>query len=522
VLRISGLKGRRVFVPLAALAALVASAVAYAAVADAPWPMGGQNINDTRASSSNLNAENVKHLALKWKLTTHGDVSATPAVVGGALYFPDWAGYMYKVDAETGAVIWSHQVSEYDGIAGAVARTSPTVDGDTVYIGDQNGGNLLALNTANGNLRWSAPLGGGNPFAIATQSPIVYQGVVYQGLASSEEGAVAFIPNYPCCFSRGSFSAVDAATGHVLWQKYMVPPGYSGGGVWSSTAAIDSGSRTVYITTGNNYSVPQSAKDCQAHGGTSTQCLPADNYIDSIVALDLGTGAVKWSTGVGGFDDWNVSCIFTLINPNACPVNAGPDYDFGSGPNLFTVKINGKDKLVVGAGQKSGQYWLLDASDGHILWSAAPGPGSTLGGIEWGTATDGKRIYIAETNYYRIPHQLPDGTTFTSGAFVALDAATGKIDWKVPDPRPTDPNAVDLSPTGVANGVVYVSSMTGYMYALDASNGKVLWQYKGEGASNAGAAITKKTIYWGNGYNHLGIPEGSPSTSFYAFSINGN
>jgi polyvinyl alcohol dehydrogenase (cytochrome) len=307
VLRISGLKGRRVFVPLAALAALVASAVAYAAVADAPWPMGGQNINDTRASSSNLNAENVKHLALKWKLTTHGDVSATPAVVGGALYFPDWAGYMYKVDAETGAVIWSHQVSEYDGIAGAVARTSPTVDGDTVYIGDQNGGNLLALNTANGNLRWSAPLGGGNPFAIATQSPIVYQGVVYQGLASSEEGAVAFIPNYPCCFSRGSFSAVDAATGHVLWQKYMVPPGYSGGGVWSSTAAIDSGSRTVYITTGNNYSVPQSAKDCQAHGGTSTQCLPADNYIDSIVALDLGTGAVKWSTGVGGFDDWNVS-----------------------------------------------------------------------------------------------------------------------------------------------------------------------------------------------------------------------
>jgi polyvinyl alcohol dehydrogenase (cytochrome) len=203
-------------------------------------------------------------------------------------------------------------------------------------------------------------------------------------------------------------------------------------------------------------------------------------------------------------------------------VNAGPDYDFGSGPNLFTVKINGKDKLVVGAGQKSGQYWLLDASDGHILWSAAPGPGSTLGGIEWGTATDGKRIYIAETNYYRIPHQLPDGTTITSGAFVALDAATGKIDWKVPDPRPTDPNAVDLSPTGVANGVVYVSSMTGYMYALDASNGKVLWQYKGEGASNAGAAITKKTIYWGNGYNHLGIPEGSPSTSFYAFSINGN
>ena len=249
----------------------------------------------------------------------------------------------------------------------------------------------------------------------------------------------------------------------------------------------------MYITTGNNYSVPQSAKDCQQNGGTSTQCLPADNYIDSILALDLGTGAVKWATGVGGFDDWNVSCIFTLVNPNACPTNAGPDYDFGSGPNLFTLKVKGKDRLVVGAGQKSGQYWLLDAATGQILWSAAPGPGSTLGGIEWGTATDGKRIYIPETNYYRIPHQLPDGTTITSGAFVALDAATGKIDWKVADPRgATDPNAVDLSPTAVANGVVYASSMTGYMYALDASNGKVLWQYKGEGSSNAGAAVDEE------------------------------
>jgi polyvinyl alcohol dehydrogenase (cytochrome) len=519
----SSWKRRKVPLVLAGVAALAASAVAYAAVAAAPWPMGGQNINDTRAGSSSINPDNAKHLALKWKLTTHGDVSATPAVVGGALYFPDWAGYMYKVDAQTGTVIWSHQVSEYDGVPGAIARTSPTVDGDTVYIGDQNGGNLIALDTATGNERWSAALGGGNPFAIDTQSPIVYQGVVYVGLASSEEGAVAFIPNYPCCISRGSFSAVDASNGHVLWQRFMVPPGYSGGGVWSSTAAIDPGARTVYVTTGNNYSVPQSAKDCQAAGHSAADCLPADNYIDSIMALDMDTGAVKWATGVQGFDDWNVSCIFGFINPHACPVDAGPDYDFGSGPNLFTVKIGGENKLVVGAGQKSGQYWLLDAHTGDIIWSAAPGPGSTLGGIEWGTATDGKRIYVAETNYDRMPHHLPNGQTITSGAFAALDAATGKVVWKVADPRGAiDSNAVDLGPTAVANGVVYAGSMTGYMYALDANNGKVLWQYEGEGASNAGAAVTDKAIYWGNGYNHLGIPEGSASTSFYAFSLNGN
>ena len=523
LLRISISKRRKAVALLGAATALIASAVAYAAVSDNPWPMGGQNINDTRATSSRINPDNAKNLALKWKLTTHGDVSATPAVVGGALYFPDWAGYMYKVNAQTGSVIWSHQISDYDGIPGAVARTSPTVDGNTVYIGDQNGGNLIALDASDGSMRWITSLGDGNPFAIATQSPIVYQGVVYQGLASSEEGAVAFIPNYQCCFSRGSFSAVDAATGNVLWQTYTVPPGYSGGGVWSSTAAIDPTSRTVFITTGNNYSVPQSAKDCQENGGSASQCLPANDYIDSFLAVNMDTGAVRWATGLGGFDDWNVSCIFSFINPNACPTDPGPDYDFGSGPNLFSLKVKGKDRLVVGAGQKSGQYWLLDAGTGQILWSAAPGPGSTLGGIEWGTATDGKRIYVAETNYNRIPHQLPNGQTITTGAFAALDAATGKIVWKVADPSgESDPNAVDLGPTAVANGVVYAGSMTGFMYALDANTGKVIWQYKGEGSSNAGAAVTDKTIYWGNGYSHLGIPEGSASTSFYAFSLNGN
>jgi polyvinyl alcohol dehydrogenase (cytochrome) len=523
LLRFLNSKPRRRLVLFAGVAALGVTAVAYAAGADAPWPMGGQNINDTRAAASSINPDNVKNLALKWKLTTHGDVSATPAVAGGALYFPDWAGYMYKVNAQTGAVIWSHQVSEYDGVTGAVARTSPTVDGNTVYIGDQNGGNLIALDTATGDPRWVANLGHGNPFAIETQSPIVYNGVVYAGLASSEEGAVAFIPNYPCCFSRGSFSAVDAATGHILWQTYTVPQGYSGGGVWSSTAAIDPASQTIFITTGNNYSLPPSVLDCQANGGTPAACLAPDNLIDSIVALNIGTGAVKWSTGVGGFDNWNVACIFTFINPAACPQHAGPDYDFGSGPNLFNVKLKGKNTLVVGAGQKSGQYWLLDAATGAILWGAQQGPGSTLGGIEWGTATDGKRIYVAEANYNRTADQLPDGSTINSGSFSALDAATGATVWKIADPRgASDPNAVDLGPTAVANGVVYGESLTGYMYAFDASNGKVLWQYKGEGASNAGAAVTDKTIYWGNGYSHLGIPEGTASTSFYAFSINGN
>ena len=99
-----------------------------------------------------------------------------------------------------------------------------------------------------------------------------------------------------------------------------------------------------------------------------------------------------------------------------------------------------------------------------------------------------------------------------------IDAATGDILWQTPDPK----GGIDLGPTAVANGVVYAGSLTGDMYALDANTGKVIWQFHGEGASNAGPAVVDGTLYWGNGYNHLGIPEGSPSTSFYVFSLNGN
>jgi polyvinyl alcohol dehydrogenase (cytochrome) len=179
--------------------------------------MSGQNIADTRSGSSTINPDNAKNLALKWKFTTHGDVSATPAVVDGAVYFPDWGGFMYKLDAETGAQIWSHRINEYDGIPGAVARTSPAVVGNTVYIGDQNGAHLIALDAATGGARWTTALDT-NFTGIITQSPIVHEGVVYVGAASSEEALAAFIPGYVCCTFRGFFTAVDAATGQVRWK----------------------------------------------------------------------------------------------------------------------------------------------------------------------------------------------------------------------------------------------------------------------------------------------------------------
>ncbi|MBO0811779.1 MAG: PQQ-binding-like beta-propeller repeat protein [Microlunatus sp.] len=367
---------------------------------------------------------------------------------------------------------------------------------------------------------WSTAI---NPskYSIITQSPIVRDGTIYVGSASSEEGA-ASAPGYDCCTFRGSFSAIDAHTGAVKWTTYMVPeqqPGesgrYSGGAVWGSTPALDTKSGTVYITTGNNYTVPDAAKACQDAGGTAADCLDPSDHVDSMVAMDTATGAIKWSTGVQGFDDWIVAC--NNPQPNACPSSTpGPDYDFGSGPNLFTATMpNGQHRSLVGAGQKSGIYWALDAKTGDIVWSTQAGPGSTLGGIEWGTATDGKRIYIAEANSGRKAY--PDRPDLPqTGSWAALDPATGKILWQKADPSgSTDTGAVSTS-----NGVVYAGSMSGHMYALNAATGDVLNDLQGAGSSNAGPAIDDDgVVYWGNGYTRFG--QGTGSTTFYAFSLNG-
>ena len=194
-----------------------------------------------------------------------------------------------------------------------------------------------------------------------------------------------------------------------------------------------------------------------------------------------------------------------------CPLPSSPDYDLGgSGPNLVGN--------IVGFGQKSGIYWALNPANGEIVWSTIVGPGSSLGGIEWGTATDGSRIYVAITNSAKVSYKLqPNGPTITWGSWAALDVGTGKILWQVADPTP---GAWDMGSVSVANGVVYAGSFTtGIMYALHAATGKVLWSFPSGGSVLDGPSIVNGTLFWGSGYSH--IKPGIGNSKVYAFALPG-
>lgn len=409
-------------------------------------------------------------------------------------------------------------ISQYDGFNGAVSRTSPALYNTDLIIGDiespgktHAGANVIAINRQTGAMHWITQVDP-QPSAFITGSPVVAGNTVIVGVSGNEE-TLADSAGYACCTFRGSVVALDAGTGKILWQTFTVPAnggqpgGYSGAAVWQP-AAIDVTNGAVYIGTGNNYTAPQTVADCEnnSSAGQTASCFDPADYFDTELALSLSTGAVRWGKTLQGSDIWTVACA-NFVAGQTCPSPAGPDFDLGgSGPNLLPN--------LLASGQKSGMVWGLDPTTGFIRWGAPVGPGSTLGGIEWGTASDGERIYAAIANGLHNSYPLAkEGPTISWGSWGAINASTGRIEWQTADPTE---GAIDLGAVSVANGVVYAGSLSGYMYAMSSATGKILWSFDSGGAVADGPAIADGVVYWGSGYGR--IPPGKGNNKLYAFA----
>jgi polyvinyl alcohol dehydrogenase (cytochrome) len=155
-----------------------------------------------------------------------------------------------------------------------------------------------------------------------------------------------------------------------------------------------------------------------------------------------------------------------------------------------------------------------------------------MGGLQWGSATDGKRIYTAASNSYFIPHIMgpgpKSGQEIVGGFWSALDAATGEVLWENAGATLAFPSLIGIPPPGaiamnqgpvtVANGVMYAGALDqeGTMYAFNAATGNILWSFASGGSVNSGAAVVNGVVYWGSGYSSLG---GTQGTHLYAFTI---
>jgi polyvinyl alcohol dehydrogenase (cytochrome) len=486
------------------------------------WNGWGADLGNSRfqsAAAAGLTADQVPKLKLKWAFGIPNATSmyGQPSIVGGRIYVGANTGEMYSLDAKTGCMYWSFQA-----VAGV--RTAPSIgqvgrDTFAVYFGDLKA-NVYAVDAKTGKQIWTQ-LADTHPIARITGAPTLAEGRLYVPVASLEELAGGN-PAYECCTFRGSIIAYNAETGKQIWRSYTIPQepqrirktsrgtqlrGPAGAAVWSAPT-LDLKHGVLYAATGDGYTAP------------------AAPTTDAIMAFDLKTGRVIWTKQLTEND------AFVVCDPNAqtrsetCPPELGPDFDFASSPILRTLP-NGHDILAIG--QKSSVGWGLDPErQGAVLWQHRVGKGSTLGGIEFGSASDGRLVYFANADAGWGPEQ--------AGGLAAVDIQSGEQVWFTrPPPVPCQNNdkrtciQAQAAAITAIPGAVFSASTNGIMRAYSSADGRIIWEYnsvreyptvngvpaKGGAINGPGPTVVGGMLFWTSGYTEMGAgPAGNVLLAF--------
>jgi polyvinyl alcohol dehydrogenase (cytochrome) len=471
------------------------------------WSPAPDNTRFQPGEEAALRVADIPTLTLKWAFGFPDASSAwaQPAVAGSQVFVGSQNGTVYALDARTGCIRWTF------GAAGGV-RTAIAIGEGVVYFGD-TAANAYAVDAESGRQLWVRKVDD-HALARITGSPTLHGGRLYVPVSSYEESQGAD-PQYACCTFRGSVSALDAKTGRVFWKTYMIPGppqprgtstagvalwGPAGSAIWSAPT-IDTSRSRVYVATGNMYSGP-------AH--------PSSN---AVVALDLETGAIRWTRQVTPGDVYLTGC--RAGNPN-CPETNGPDLDFGSPPML--ARAGGRDLIVIG--QKSGIGFAMDPDkEGEVVWQYRAGRGGVLGGIEWGSAVDAERAYFA----------VSDILTPQPGGLHAVALATGERVWFAAPAKPAcgsgrGCNAAQSAAVTAIPGAVLAGSNDGALRVYSAANGAIVWEFDtnrdfetvngvpGRGASmiGPGPVVAGGMVFVSSGYGAFG---GRPGNVLLAFGL---
>lgn len=427
--------------------------------------------------TTSIRRSNVAKLTLDKVIAFPGETEmrAQPALVGDTLFVAVAAAQkLYAFDAEEMCLKWVFE--------------APDIMRSGVVYGEVEGQSLLFLSAGRAVHAIDAETGKGlwrkesHFFSLHTAAPVLHEGVLYVA-ESSWEMFAALDDKYECCRVSGTVKAFDALTGKLHWATNTTPvatkqePNEIGTGTWGpsgapvwSTPTLDVKRGLIYVGTGENYSRPT----------TETS--------DAILALDMETGAIKWSFQGTPDDAYNAACLAWMGMPDkpGCPDNPGDDLDFGA--SVMLVDAGPRDLLL--AGQKSGMVYALEPETGALAWKTRLSDGNLMGGIHWNMSYVGGTAYIgiADPNI-PFPNYTP------RPGLVALDVKTGQVLWKkkVEASCAFDPAAFGAAKAkgeritcpphfgfsgGItsSSGLVYTAGIDGIIRAHDARDGEILWQ----------------------------------------------
>ena len=496
----------------------------------ANWNGWGNDLSNSRfqtTAAAGLDATSTPRLKLKWAFAFPDTAIANgqPTVVGGRVFVPSANRHVYSLDAKTGCQYWSF---EPDAPVRA-ALTIVTLHGRNVaFFGDRRA-NMYSVDAATGALIWKVHVDEQATVGI-TAAPAYHDGRLYVPLADAEEGPALDI-RYECCKGRGALISLDASTGRQIWKTYTTgepkPAGKnkagtqlwapSGASIWSSPT-LDLEKKLIYAGTGDNFSEP------------------ATETSDAVIAFDMATGKIVWTKQLTANDAYTVGCRMT--DKQGCPDADGPDFDIGAPPILVKL-ASGKRVLLIS--QKSGVAHAIDPDNkGAIIWEHRVGAGSPLGGIQWGSASDGRYMYVANSDisftrpsFERGERRVLDPKP--GGGLFAISIVTGERIWAAQPPdcagRPFCSPAQSAAVTAIP-GVIFSGSVDGHIRGYAASDGKVIWDYdtvreyktvngltaKGGSLDCPGPTVAGGMLFVESGY---GSYAGLPGNVLLAFSLDG-
>lgn len=441
-----------------------------------------------------------------------GGIFCSALVADGAVYFADTSGWMYCLDADTGAERWK-------------------VDSRASTFPDAHFNNLFMA------------------------SPILADGKIIFGGGTLEQ-LIAGTNKYPGSTGRGFLVALDPKNGKLVWKydvgpepKKLDPPvvivdswgkhrfehGPATSSVWS-TPSYDPETNTLFFGTDVNTAPRQPTPD-------NPKLYTEDSC--AIAAIDAATGKRKWSTQINPDDVWTNS--MRAYDPKT---GLYKDGSIGDTPKIFTLALDGKATKVVGAGCKNGGFYILRADNGKIikhtpLYTGEPthppakhnprvlALPSPMGGLQTGCATDGRTVFtngidalLLGTPVFALNSRPPTGGRVTA---TSIDLAIER--WRHERPRipemggkpgkPMYREVGDVVASGIAvgNGVVYFTAVaSGKLIALDAATGSVIMEIT-IGPVFAGPSLSRGRVYIGGG-NTLFTP--NPFECFFPKKYTGS
>ena len=464
-----------------------------------------QNHRHLTREQAGLTTADFANLELAWAI---GFPQATTmrsqaAIVGTTMFLPVAdASRLFAIDiAGTPCLKWVYTNEE-------PLRTSAGYGelpgGRKVLVFSDLASNVHVVDAKTGQRIWKVHVGL-QQFSLTTGTPVIHEGRVIVPI-SQYEISVGGNDDHECCKSHGAVTALDAKTGKKIWTAHTMEDakpvrdrgdgkmlwGPSGAPIWNSPA-IDAKRGQIYVGTGEATSEP-------AHRNT-----------DAIMAIALKDGAIRWSHQATEKDIFLSGCGRNRGGLNCPKDTVFRDVDFGA--SMILAKRPDGSEVVLG-GQKSGTLWAIDPDNGKVVWRQDFGTGSPLGGIHWGIAFDGERVYAPINRPYGAPTQNPK----QKPGMHAVNVNTGEVLWTfTAEPDCTGDrqsrmrscaNNIGLSaaPT-VIDGAVVAGSLDGFLRALDAKTGQVLFKFDTarsfETVNNVpanGGSIDSVSIVAANGY----------------------